>query len=349
MRSRAIAAGLVVAASLLPSPSASAERPPRADLEGCYRPDAPRSFHRHVVRAIRISGDLPRAWSTSPLVAKLACWQGSGFRTDFRDRRGGSHVWHGLFAMTVEEMQTVFGRWMTADRDAFRLTSRCFVHGWDACPHRIANTAAIQQLIAGMRWIWLNYGTPTAAWTHIKRTGRFTSYPRPGTDDDATRTPLRRCPVAGRVFYRDSFGERRTVGGYHPHWGNDVVAPTGRAIRAPFDGFAVAHRDTWFAGLWVTVVGRDGYVRNDHLSRFAKRGWVDAGDVIGYVGGSGDARSPHDHVEWHPWVVPVPLHRSPFGFRRIMDAIDPYPFLNKVCGSHRTTRAPAGVTEPLEG
>ena len=35
--------------------------------------------------------------------------------------------------------------------------------------------------------------------------------------------------------------ERRTVGGYHPHWGNDVVAPSGRAIRAPFDGFAVPH------------------------------------------------------------------------------------------------------------
>src|SRR6185312_4970883 len=105
-----------------------------------------------------------------------------------------------------------------------------------------ANAAVIQQLIAGMRWIWLNYGTPTAAWGHIQRTGRFTSYPRTGTEDDATRDPLRRCPVGGGVHYSDDFGERRTVGGYHPHWGNDVIAPTGRPVRAPFDGFAVGHR-----------------------------------------------------------------------------------------------------------
>ncbi len=113
-------------------------------------------------------------------------------------------------------------------------------------------------MIAGLRWIWLNYGNPTAAWGHITRTGRFNSYPRPGTVDEPTRDPFRRCPVAGGVSYRDDFGERRTVGGYHPHWGNDVIAPIGRPIRAPFDGFAVAHHDGWFAGLWVTVVGERG-------------------------------------------------------------------------------------------
>ena len=56
-----------------------------------------------------------------------------------------------------------------------------------------------------------------------------------------------------------------------------------------------------------------------------------AGTIIGYVGETGDARSPHDHFEWHPWNVPKSLHRSPFGFTRILDAIDPFPFLNEVC------------------
>jgi murein DD-endopeptidase MepM/ murein hydrolase activator NlpD len=53
--------------------------------------------------------------------------------------------------------------------------------------------------------------------------------------------------------------------------------------------------------------------------------------VIGYVGQTGDALTPHNHFEWHPWTVPNPLHTAPSGFRRILDAIDPFPFLNKVC------------------
>ncbi len=224
-------------------------------------------------------------------------------------------MWRGMFAMTKQEVQTVHGTWMTADRNAFRLSQRCFVLGWAGCPNTVANTAWAQQIIAGLRWIWLTYGHPTAAWGHIKRTGRFNSRPRPGTDDTPTRDPFARCPVAGPLSYRDSFGERRTVGGYHPHWGTDVVAPTGRAIRAPFDGFAVPHRDGWFAGLWVTVVGAEGYVRNDHLSRFAKRGYVKAGDIIGYVGATGDASGPHDHVEWHPWSTGVALASLPVRLR----------------------------------
>jgi hypothetical protein len=305
-------------------------------------------LHRHLVMAIRISRDLPPAWARSRFIAKIVCSQGTDFRTEFRMRGGANFVWHGMFAMTKEETQTVSGRWMTVDRNAYELRQRCFVGGWDSCPNTIANSAWAQQIIAGLRWIWLNYGTPSAAWDHIKRTRRFTSYPREGAVDEATRDPLARCPVTGPVSYRDSFGERRTVGGYHAHWGNDVVAPTGRAVRAPFDGFAVPHRDSWFAGLWVTVVGAHGYVRNDHLSRFGKHGWVEAGDVVGYVGESGDARGPHDHFEWHPWALALPLHRSPFGFRRVMDVIDPYPFLNKACGARRIP-PPDRTARPLEG
>lgn len=123
------------------------------------------------------------------------------------------------------------------------------------------------------------------------------------------------------------------VGGYHPHWGNDILAPRGRRIRAPSAGLAVGHSDGWFGGNYVTVVGATGYVRNGHLERFGSLGNVKAGTVIGYVGDTGDAAGgpTHDHFEWHPWVVPTPLHRAPTGFTRIMDAIDPFPFLNKVC------------------
>jgi murein DD-endopeptidase MepM/ murein hydrolase activator NlpD len=233
--------------------------------------------------------------------------------------------------MTVEEMQTIFGAWMTRTRDAFHLSAECFVHGWDACEHDPGNTATAQQIIAGLRWIWLNYGGPRAAWVHIVKTGRFDSSPRAGTFNKVANAPLLQCPVRGDHHYRDDFGNNRTVGGYHPHWGNDIGAAIGTPIVAPFDGFAVKHSDNWFAGNYVTVVGKKGYDRNGHLSKFGTLGYVTAGTVIGYVGETGDASSPHDHFEWHPWVVPKPLHQAPSGFRRVMDAIDPNPFLNKVC------------------
>lgn len=349
-RSRTVVAMLTMTllAGVIQAAPASAAGPSEGDLAGCFDPDVPRSFRRHLVKAIKISRDLPAGWADSPAIAKIVCWQGTDFDTRFRERGRAYYDWRGMFAMTLEEVDNLFGTWLTADRDAFRLTPRCFKHGWKACLNRTANSAWAQQIIAGLRWIWLNYGTPTAAWGHIKRTGRFTSYPRPGTDDDPTRRPFRRCPVGGRVYYRDDFGERRTVGGYHPHSGNDISAPTGRPIRAPFAGLAVAHRDNWFAGLYVTVVGAQGYVRNAHLSRVTRLGYVGTGDVIGYVGSTGDASGPHDHISWHPWSVPVPRHVAPSGFSLVMDAIDPYPFLNKACGAHRAP-LPSAAGEPLEG
>jgi murein DD-endopeptidase MepM/ murein hydrolase activator NlpD len=143
--------------------------------------------------------------------------------------------------------------------------------------------------------------------------------------------PFGRCPVDGLVSYWDDFGQPRYVAGYHPHAGNDIMAPKGRVIRAPFAGWAVAHSGGTRGGNWVTVVGTKGYVQNDHLSAFGHLGWVKFGTIIGYVGMTGDAVVTHDHFEWHPWVLPKPLHKAPSGFSITTDAIDPFPFLNKVC------------------
>ena len=322
-----LAIAILVGALLLGGPAAAAPPPTR----DCKDPSAPKHFHRDLVRSIRISRDLPERWADSPFIARIVCWQGTDFREDFVEHGHAYHDWHGAFAMTTEEVETIAGPWMIGDRNGLHLEARCFVRGWERCSHTTANTRVVQQTIAGLRWIRLNFGTPKAAWINIRRTSRFNSYPREGTEDEPTRDPFERCPVVGPVYYNDDFGERRTVGGYHPHWGNDMGAPTGRPIRAPFDGLAVAHADDWFAGRNVTVVGVDGYVRNDHLSRFGHLGFVKAGAIIGYVGSTGDARGPHDHFEWHPWVVPSPRHRAPSGFSLIMDAIDPYPFLNAAC------------------
>jgi hypothetical protein len=303
----------------------------RTGQQPCQHPDTPAWFHQAVVTSIGVSKGIPGWWADSPYLPRIVCWQGTRFDKDFRAQGGSLHVWHGIFAMTVEELQTIQGPWMIKDRNGYHLSAACFVNGWDACTHTTEHSATIQQIIAALRWIWLEYGTPKAAWNRVVVTGRFDSLPRKGTDNKVATSPLARCPVRGPNTYQDDFGERRTVGGYHPHWGNDMHANTGVPIVAPFDGFAVAHDDGWFGGKYVTVVGAKGYVRNGHMSRFGTLGAVTSGTVIGYVGETGDASAPHDHFEWHPWVVPSPLHRSPFGFTRIMDAIDPHPFLDQVC------------------
>ena len=137
--------------------------------------------------------------------------------------------------MTLQEMKSVQGPELGNDRTGLVLHARCFLHGWDACTHKVATTRIIQQLVAGMRWIWWVYGDPATAWQHIERTKRFNSYPRPGTDNSPTRHPLAICPVAGNVSYRDSFGERRTTGGYHPHSATTSAAASGApsAHRSP--------------------------------------------------------------------------------------------------------------------
>ena len=65
--------------------------------------------------------------------------------------------------------------------------------------------------------------------------------------------------------------------------------PTAESFRIEW-----SRRPTWMRP------GTDGYLYNAHLSRLGTLGYVSAGDVVGYVGATGDASGPHDHVEWHP-------------------------------------------------
>jgi hypothetical protein len=62
--------------------------------------------------------------------------------------------------MTTRELETIAGPRMSNDRHELILSPRCFVHGWAECSHTTANTRTAQQLIAGLRWIWLDYRQP---------------------------------------------------------------------------------------------------------------------------------------------------------------------------------------------
>jgi peptidoglycan hydrolase CwlO-like protein len=140
------------------------------------------------------------------------------------------------------------------------------------------------------------------------------------------------CPVDQPRGYSDDFGAPRFAGGFHPHAGNDIVAPRGTPIRATFSGTATNASNT-YGGLSVKVYGSLGYTYNAHLSSVGHLGSVSAGEIIGYVGDSGDALGgiTHNHFEWHPSSIPSSLWRSPYGYTLIGSAIDPYPYLNAVC------------------
>ena len=140
------------------------------------------------------------------------------------------------------------------------------------------------------------------------------------------------CPVGQPRAFGDDFGAPRYAGGYHLHAGNDILAPAGTPIYAPFDGIA-SDATNGLGGLSVYVHGAAGYVYNAHLSQLGQLGPVRAGDVIGYVGDSGDARGgpPHDHFEWHPTAMPTTWPTSSYGYSSIDDALNPHPLLIQVC------------------
>jgi murein DD-endopeptidase MepM/ murein hydrolase activator NlpD len=128
---------------------------------------------------------------------------------------------------------------------------------------------------------------------------------------------FRTCPVPDYTTIYNNFGVvvRIPHVPVHIHQGDDVMAPYGTPIIAPFDGYATTGWSK-LGGLEVRVTNDRGYVYNAHLSELGRLGYVHAGDVVGYVGATGDATGPHDHFEWHPMGGP---------------AVDPYPYLVAAC------------------
>ncbi len=138
----------------------------------------------------------------------------------------------------------------------------------------------------------------------------------PSSGGDGIPGPLYACPVSGPHAYGDTFGDWHSHPGWeHVHQGNDIVAAYGTPIVAPFDGWAVSGSDE-NAGIYVTLHGSQGFVQMLHMSGLGTLGQVETGDVVGYIGTSGNASGPHTHFEWHPGNGA---------------AADPYPNLNEVC------------------
>lgn len=142
--------------------------------------------------------------------------------------------------------------------------------------------------------------------------------------------PLLVCPVGIPRGYSDGFGAPRYGGGYHPHGGVDIIAPQGTPIYATFPGTA-REASNGLGGISVVVTGSRGWTYNAHLLSIARLGSVSTGDVIGYVGATGDTSTPHNHFEWHPNVIPANWPASSYGYSVVGSAVNPYPLLMEVC------------------
>ena len=154
-------------------------------------------------------------------------------------------------------------------------------------------------------------------------------------------------PVYGPASFSDDFNGARADTGWHH--GNDIFARLGAPILAVTDG-------TLFQVGWNTLGGHRLWLRDRqgneyyyaHLSAYsplAKNGaQVQAGDVIGFVGDSGDAAGTpyHLHFEIHPAAL------LGLGYDGV---VDPYRYLlawqaEQDLGGVQGVAAPPPVLQP---
>lgn len=117
---------------------------------------------------------------------------------------------------------------------------------------------------------------------------------------------IRQFPVQGLCWFTDTWGAPRSGG--RRHQGVDIIAKSGKAVYAVDDGtLTKQYLDApgSLSGNGWRLTRADGtYFFYAHFSAFApglKVGsTVKAGQIIGYVGMTGNAGAPHLHFEVHP-------------------------------------------------
>ena len=141
----------------------------------------------------------------------------------------------------------------------------------------------------------------------------------------AGERPVRVCPVAGTTWFVDDFSEPRPWG--RSHTGIDLNGEFGTPLQAIEAGTVVQANWHWAGGrqVWIRADATGDVYYYAHLESWARWIWtgtrVEAGDVIGTLGWSGDADAAHLHFGWMPGSSDVDLDN-------LQDA---YPLLLEIC------------------
>ena len=148
------------------------------------------------------------------------------------------------------------------------------------------------------------FRTLFSSWQNYEETGLAAAKAKPAIPGTARLSGVAvpsRTPLEG-LKLTSSFGMREhpIFGGRRAHKGIDLAAPVGTPIYATADG--VVGKASWFGGYGLFVElehGGDLETRYGHMSRLnvAEGQMVHKGDVIGYVGTTGNSTGPHLHYE----------------------------------------------------
>jgi murein DD-endopeptidase MepM/ murein hydrolase activator NlpD len=139
------------------------------------------------------------------------------------------------------------------------------------------------------------------------------------------------CPLAVESDFVDSWGDRRSGG--RGHEGVDMPAARGTAVLAARSGFAEFKvSNAGGKAIWLTTPNGDKfyYAHLDAWEGTSRE--VRRGDVVGYVGSTGNARGDHLHFETRPGGI----------------ATNPYPIVSAACTDTPDGRVPAGRPSPLD-
>ena len=135
-----------------------------------------------------------------------------------------------------------------------------------------------------------------------------------------------RFPIAGLASYSHDWWYPRFGPGWRLHEGTDIFADFDTPVRAPVDG-TVKITNGGLGGVSVYVIQPDGtYWYLAHLAGTTQGlttgATVTTGDVVGFVGNSGNAAGgpPHVHIQIHP-AGGAPIDPKPVLDQFIQDAI----------------------------
>jgi peptidoglycan LD-endopeptidase LytH len=133
-------------------------------------------------------------------------------------------------------------------------------------------------------------------------------------------------PVDGLAPRRiaDTFGAPRSGG--RRHEGLDLFARRGTPVRSTTQGVILHRGLNNLGGVTVSVLGPGGqrhyYAHLDRWAGAPEGAWVEAGEIIGYVGNTGNARTTPPHLHYGIYegsghaINPLPLlHGGPGAFR----------------------------------